>query len=276
MATETLRPDAAGDETNLTIGGTGAASTNWESVDEVTADENTTIVYTASTSYLRDLYNLPASSGSGTINFIKVYARCYYYNFTSYAKLSLKSNSTATDGGEVELTSSYVTYSQQWNTNPADSSAWEWADIDALQIGVSLKAAGSSQSICTQVYVEVDYTATGTYTRTAALTIGTSMSASRVTTWARASALTIGSAITAIRSAMGDVTVLAEITIGTAVTATKVAGTLRTAALSIGQVIAAPYYWGVGVVPLTLQYRTIALTTKVRSLALTLLRRKFE
>lgn len=159
MATETLRPNAAGDETSIgwQLPATGE---HWEKVDEETPDEASTYVRNYLTSYQRDLYNLPASSGSGTINFIKIYFRCRQDtsgNF--YAKPSLKSNSTVTDGTEINLTTSWATYSEQWNTNPADGQAWEWADIDALQIGVSLKGNGSYNAFCTQIYVEVDYTA---------------------------------------------------------------------------------------------------------------------
>ena len=77
MATETLRPNAAGDETGLDISGTSPAATNWESVDDVGADESVTAVIRTTMSYARDLYNLPASGvGGGVINKITVYVRC--------------------------------------------------------------------------------------------------------------------------------------------------------------------------------------------------------
>jgi len=162
MATEILRPNAAGDETALSLY-PNSGEANWEDVDEETPDELDTRVYKTGTSYTRDLYNLPSHSvGSGTINFIKIYFRCQRpgSGTSCKAKPSLKSDSTVTDGTEVTLTSSWVTYSEQWSTNPADSAAWSWADIDALQIGVSLKGDGTNPARCTQVYVEVDYTAT--------------------------------------------------------------------------------------------------------------------
>ena len=168
MATEILRPNAAGDETSLPLQVPDTGE-HWDKVDEVTPDDNSTLVGNNSTSYKRDLYNLPAhSEGSGTINFIKVYFRTHKYSVagTGYAKPSIKSNSTVTDGTEVEQTTTWTTYSQQWNTNPADSQPWEWADIDALQIGVSIKGDGSIYSRCTQVYVEVDYTAGGVTEKT--------------------------------------------------------------------------------------------------------------
>ena len=159
MATEILRPNATGDETSITSQyPTGGE--HWDKVDEEVADGNSTRVSTNSTSYQRDLYNLPASSipGGATINFIKVYISARgNANSAAYAKPSLKSNSTVTDGTEIELTSSFTEYSEQWNTNPADSQAWEKADIDNLQIGVALKAISGYYGYCTQVYVEIDY-----------------------------------------------------------------------------------------------------------------------
>jgi len=160
-ATETLRPNAAGDEESIVYATSGAGN-HWQDVNEETADDDTSYVYMAGDSidaYYRDLYDLPASTGSGTINFIKIYIRARYTNTQGYAKPSLKSGSTTTDGDEITLTNSYVTYSQQWNTNPADGQAWEWTDIDTLQIGVSLRqpTGPSRHTRCTQVYVEVNY-----------------------------------------------------------------------------------------------------------------------
>ena len=145
MSTETLRPNAAGDETNIPdcVPNTGEA--HWEDVDDVTPDDTTTRVRDnrdLPTTYLRDLYNLPAHSvGSGTINFIKIYFRCARYDGGN-AKPSIKTHSTVYDGTEVtpSVSSTWTTYSQTYITNPYTGSAWTWDEIDALQIGVSLKA----------------------------------------------------------------------------------------------------------------------------------------
>ena len=159
---ETLRPNAAGDETNIDAQYPDSGA-HWDKVDEATADDDSTYIYYHSSegAYERDLYNLPASSGSGTINKITVYFRAYRYG--EHAKASIKSDSVVTDGTEVTLSSDYTTYSQEWTTNPADDAAWEWTDIDALQVGVSLKGGFDPpdnyyDAYCTQVYVEVDYT----------------------------------------------------------------------------------------------------------------------
>lgn len=160
MATETLRPDGPGAETVLQPYGNGA---NWECVDEDSPDDGTTYVYWyTTTGYRRDLYDLPASAGSGTINFIKIYFRVRGYetmvgDALIHAKPALRSDTTVTDGTEVSVTS-WQTFSEQWNTNPVGG-AWEWADIDALQIGISLDIIDTARyAYCTQIYVEVDYT----------------------------------------------------------------------------------------------------------------------
>jgi hypothetical protein len=191
--TETLRPNAAGSETSISYQ-YPASGSHYDKVDDITPDEGSTEVYTYSSSYQRDLYNLPASSGSGTINYIKVYFRGDRApQGPGYAKPAIKSNSTVTDGTEVALTTACVTYSQQWNTNPADGEAWEWSDIDALEIGVSLKdASGGYGAYCTQVYVEVNYI-------TSVLPLGLSLSASRTVTYARSITTPLGLALTAAR-----------------------------------------------------------------------------
>ena len=161
MATEILRPNAAGDETNQEP---KDSAPNYGNVDEATPDEDTTYNRAAAGDDKRDLYNLPASSGEETINFIKVYFRCKRAGTfgNAYAYPAIKSDTTVTEGTQITLTSSYATYSQQWNTNPADGQAWEWSDIDALQIGTRLVGGTVREGRCTQVYVEVDYTAGAT------------------------------------------------------------------------------------------------------------------
>jgi hypothetical protein len=158
MEIETLRPNAPGDETSIEMQ-EPASGAHWEKVDEAESDEYNTYIGESRAGYHRDLYNLPASSGSGTINFIKVYFVVVNGGKSGNAKPSLKSNSTVTDGTEISVPFSWEEFSQQWNANPADGQPWEWADIDALKIGVSLESDYPGWYIyCTQVYVEVHYT----------------------------------------------------------------------------------------------------------------------
>lgn len=166
MATETLRPDGAGADTDI-ASQYPDSTYHWDKVDEADADEDTYVYTNSLYDYQRDLYNLPASSGSGTINKITVYFRGKGVTGISNIKPSIKSDSTVTDGEIKTFTSSSIweTFSQEWATNPADDEAWEWADIDALQIGISATTYNSTYyTYCTQVYVVVDYTVTPTVT----------------------------------------------------------------------------------------------------------------
>jgi hypothetical protein len=161
---ETLRPNAAGDETSISSQWPNSGS-HYDKVDEASADDDSTYVCTNSTSYQRDLYALDNHSvGAGTINSVTIYFRfktseSLYY---AYAKPSQKSGSTVTDGTEKSHKGDvfYVTESQTYTTNPATGNPYTWNEIDNLQIGVSIKEEVSWQNVrCTQVYVEVDYTA---------------------------------------------------------------------------------------------------------------------
>lgn len=80
----------------------------------------------------------------------------------NFIKICLKSNTTPTESAEKSLAAfdTWETIFQEWADNPADSEAWEWADIDVLQIGVALKEAAEGEyGRCTQVYVEIDFSA---------------------------------------------------------------------------------------------------------------------
>jgi len=158
---ETLRPNAAGDETNLIPHNT----LNWQMVDEEIADDDTTYVYTqALATWQRDLYNLPASLGKGTINSVTLYFRVGSSSADEAQKGVIKSNSTITETASKNVCTEYGsdiwhTYSQEWTTNPAGGD-WTWADIDALQIGINMYGTSLGcpmTSYCTQVYVEIDY-----------------------------------------------------------------------------------------------------------------------
>jgi len=164
MATETLIPNGAGDETSINSQ-YPASGAHWEKVDDPVGSPDgwSTYVISTITSYRRDLYALPAHSvGSGTINHITIYFRVSNNQSDlgdGYAKPSLKSNDVVTDGTEVgPLPGFFYGWAQQWATNPSNAHAWTWDEIDALQIGVSLKTSTGNGAVCTQVYVVVDYT----------------------------------------------------------------------------------------------------------------------
>jgi len=183
MATETLRPSAPGDLTEFTpYPGTGEA--NWEDVDDIVSDDDATYVRVSP----------PLEQGT-------------------QLQICIKENSVTTKTANQSLTESYVLFSQQWDTRPSDSGAWTWNDIDSLQIGVyeSLTrfftdlynlpshagagtinyvkvyararwrvSAGTAYLYVTQVYVEVDYTASQNYERTLSTAVGMAATLSRL------------------------------------------------------------------------------------------------
>lgn len=151
MATETLRPNATGDETNI-ASQYPAEGEHWDKVDDDSGTAD--YVYTDAANYQRDLYNIATSSGSGTINSITVYA--VVVGSYGREKLAIKSGTTISEGPDETVTSG--TISNSWVTNPDTSSAWTWDDINSLQIGISLKTAGPAYTLCQRIYVIVDYT----------------------------------------------------------------------------------------------------------------------
>jgi len=107
----------------------------------------------------RDLYNLPAHTGSGVINKITVYHRDYSDTYAGKVKPIIKTNGVVYEGTQVDVPAgTWTTYSQEWTKNPNTVSAWAWDEIDALQVGISFQGPYYDNQRCTQVYVEVDYT----------------------------------------------------------------------------------------------------------------------
>jgi len=152
-----LRPNAAGDETN--IPGASPGGNHWDMVDDVTPDNDGTLVYTLYVNtYKRDLYALSNHTGSGTINWIKVWIRSRGDPTAARAKTAIKTGGTVYEGSEIALTTSYTNYYTQYTTNPYTGLPWTWSDLDALQAGTSIHDGGVTYSRCTQVYVEVNYT----------------------------------------------------------------------------------------------------------------------
>ena len=172
---ETLRPNAAGDETNIADQYPPVLE-HWDKVDEETSDGDSTYVSTENRGWEEDFYNIPDHSvGSGIINYIRVYIVCRAEvvpeNTNAYPVIK-------TQGLEVlgrprtTTTDTYTPYFEHWDENPITELPWTWDDIDALQIGVGIRRPrGGAWTRCTQVYAEVNYTppayeASGTITST--------------------------------------------------------------------------------------------------------------
>lgn len=142
-----LYPNAADSMTHmLPIG----AAANYLCVDEDydIPDEDTTYVYTKSTSVVTDVYRLPNhTSETGTINYVKVYARTksnlYTQGGAGIFKILASTSALTYYSSDINLSTDYTTYNNIWLLNPETSLAWTWADIDNLKIGI----AASSPSL---------------------------------------------------------------------------------------------------------------------------------
>ncbi len=158
------RPNAAGDETTI-VNQYPVTGEHWDKVSENISDGDSTYVATDSNAWQEDLYNITDHStqtAAGTINYVEVYIECRVTaNATqTNAYVHIKTNGEEHNGTSENATTSYDTYSYQWDYNPQTTQAWTWDEIDALQIGVGLRRpAVGEYTRCTQVYVEVDFDA---------------------------------------------------------------------------------------------------------------------
>ncbi|RLG47348.1 MAG: hypothetical protein DRN92_03375 [Thermoproteota archaeon] len=164
--TEILRPNGAGSWTILNP--YPSSNENWECVDEVVSDEDSTYVYYTDSPYPygRDTYSLQDhSQGSGIINSVTVYVRCKKIGTSLLVacRPAIRTHSanyppiTSTEDARL-LTTSWTNYYRTWTTNPYTGQAWTWSEIDSLEAGVDLHGTSTTQALCTQVWVVVDYT----------------------------------------------------------------------------------------------------------------------
>lgn len=163
MATETLRPNAAGDVTEL-LRQTPDSTFHWDKVDEEVTDEEATTVENRGDDTQgpgSDLYNLPDSEvGAGVINSVTAYIRVMQTEATSYLRLEIKTNGVRYQSDNKQSApGGWASYSKAWATNPQTTDPWTWAEINALQAGVMAPGPPVGDSnFCTQVWVVVDYT----------------------------------------------------------------------------------------------------------------------
>ena len=146
----------SGSMANLVSSG---CSSNYQCVDEVTADESTSYVGRWANSYRTDVYTLedPASP-TGTISSVAVYNRVLKTKNNGNVMPTLYTGSTEYNGTAQSLTGSYADYSRQWTVNPNTGVAWTWSDISGLEAGVRLRGQnGTWPAYCTQVWIEVTY-----------------------------------------------------------------------------------------------------------------------
>lgn len=129
-----IRPDAAGDSTQLTP----SAGANYECVDEEICDDDTTHVESATVGH-KDLYGTDAAV-TGDILGVQVNTDCKETDATSFdLKTVCKSNTTeSADVGQAIGSTDYVTKTRVLEEDPHTSTAWVAAGVNAAQFGLEI------------------------------------------------------------------------------------------------------------------------------------------
>ncbi|MBA7701765.1 hypothetical protein ES703_110511 [subsurface metagenome] len=154
-----LLPSGDGDYTGINdVEPTGTA--HYLVVDDpvLSPDDLTTYVSTTSGTQQKDAYTLPNPSLTGTINSVKVYFRAGGINDKPHDYQPFLRLGEVETSGTVQTHSlaAFTTYNQIL-ARPGGGN-WTWTDINDLQVAIGLMDTGPGNPVCTQVYVEVDYT----------------------------------------------------------------------------------------------------------------------
>lgn len=162
--TVTLNPDADGDLADLAL----VKPAGWQRWQAVNSDDGDTSYAWMNGDWNTDLSQFTdIVSPAGTINSVTVWikARALVTPSQTGARTAIKTHDTVYYGDEETLSTSYGNYYTTYTTNPSTGAAWTWAEISALQGGVSLRRSNTDAtpgtqraSRCTQVWVVVDYT----------------------------------------------------------------------------------------------------------------------
>lgn len=161
----TLRPNGAGFYNDFdSYQGAGGATSFFDAVDDVTADDDSTYVYeprNARKMFLALPDNqIPAGA---TINKVRVWLRWMGVDpIEQKCKISIYIGSTEYDSIEYNSRKqqNYRDDFYDWSVNPNTGVAWTPTDINNLQIGIKTTSADGKKF--TQLFAEVDYT-TATY-----------------------------------------------------------------------------------------------------------------
>lgn len=163
-SSERLHPNAAGDRCVFPFEAGASCPDHYQNVDDTDpADDDTTYVGAQITpGYDYELYELPAASFIGkpadvTVTFR---ARADEVPTRASARAALKTNGSVVYGDEETVDTTYGDFSHTWNSNPVTGAPWTKDEINALQVGISLRrpsASGTGITLCTQVYLEAGF-----------------------------------------------------------------------------------------------------------------------
>lgn len=154
----TLRPNAAGQYTNLQ--GTPTGTAHWDLVNEQ-VESSADYVWTTSAS-AKDTYkiNFPYNSGDIASTGIMVFAKCKEIGLGGQGSIVIRTHSTDYIDTTDTLSSSYDAISQAYTTNPFTSASWTVAEVKDLQIGIHLNGGPGYNAECDQIYASLTFTPT--------------------------------------------------------------------------------------------------------------------
>lgn len=117
-----------------------SSANNYQAVDELIANDGD-YVYT-STQDAVDTYALANGSG-GVIHCVAVQSRAWKEGASSveYLKHVVRPDTVNFSGELKYLPTSAISKQTIWEMNPADAAAWEWADINGMEIGIKAVVA---------------------------------------------------------------------------------------------------------------------------------------
>lgn len=156
---EVMQIDGDGTYTTWTIG--AGAGSDWQNIEEIPHDSDTTYLLstlTAGNASTGTLESAASAGISGTINCVKshcVVKRDGAANGTM--QLRLRSGTTDDDTVNASSTANYVVREKLYDTDPADAGAWTTTDLDGIEVGIEEREA-TDKTRCTMACVFVDFT----------------------------------------------------------------------------------------------------------------------
>ena len=134
---QAIKPSGAGNST----GWTPSAGSNWDCVEEI--PKNDADYVSINSNDITDTYAAANMAGNiGTVKCVQVQSRAKYDGSPIPTNLKLVVRSGGADylSGNKAVPASEKSLWHLWENNPADSLAWEEADVNAMEIGVKSAA----------------------------------------------------------------------------------------------------------------------------------------